>query len=68
MKTLLSFVAFTALVLTSSFTVSTQKQANAQQTAASFNYLRVHRQGQTGAGLSWSVSDPQISYFVVERS
>lgn len=68
MKTLFSFLALMALVVTSSFTVTTQEQTNAAQTFSCFNYIRVHKQGKNDASLSWAVSNPQIAYFIVERS
>jgi hypothetical protein len=68
MKSILSILALTALIVTSSFTIENQQQLNHQQSAtSSFNYLRVHRQGKT-ISLTWSVNDPSILQFVVERS
>ena len=71
MKTLISYVAFAALVLMSSFTIDTQQKLNQQssQSAPSscFNYFRLHRQAQ-GVAMTWATSDNQIVQFVVEKS
>jgi hypothetical protein len=68
MKTLFSLLAFTALVLTSSFTVETQKEINAHMVNGSFSFFRVHRQGKDGVALNWAVSNPNVARFIVERS
>lgn len=71
MKTLISYVAFAALVLMSSFTIDTQQKLN-QQTQQSaptscFNYFRIHRQAQ-GVAMTWATSANDIVQFVVEKS
>ncbi len=69
MKTLLSYLVITALILTSSFTVNQQQQLNDHQSTNScFNNFRVHRQGKAGVSLNWSVTIPDIAGFEVERS
>ena len=73
MKTLISYFALAALILTSSFTIDTQQKLNEQPSAkqspqSCFNYFRVHRQGKAGVALTWSVSAPDVVSFVVERS
>lgn len=69
MKTLLSYLVVTALILTSSFTVNQQQQLNDQQSTNScFNNFRVHRQGKAGVSVNWSVTIPDIAGFEVERS
>jgi hypothetical protein len=67
MKTLISFAVLTVFVLTSSFTIDVQENINKQSTFNCFNYVRAHRQGK-GVSVSWSVSDPNIVSFAVERS
>lgn len=69
MKTLFSFLAIAALVLTSSFTVSEQQKLNEQSSAMfnCFNYVRAHRQGKNVV-VNWSATDPSIVQFTVERS
>jgi hypothetical protein len=67
MKTLLSYLALAALIITSSFTVNQQQQLN-QQSDNCFNSFRAHRQGKAGVSLVWTVSSSDITQFVVERS
>jgi hypothetical protein len=68
MKTLISFVVLSVFVLTSSFTIDAQQKINTHSKAFNcFDYLRLHRQGK-GISVNWSVSDPSIVSFVVERS
>jgi hypothetical protein len=67
MKTLISYVAVAALILTSSFTINVQEKLNQQPNANSFNYLRAHRQGKNVA-MTWSVNNLDVTGFVVERS
>jgi hypothetical protein len=66
MKTLISYVAFLALILTSSFTIDTQQQMN-EKASGCFSHFRLHRQAQ-GVGLNWAVSSPDVSQFLIERS
>jgi hypothetical protein len=68
MKTLISYVALTVFVLASSFTIDVQENLNHKPTYDCFNYLRAHRQGKAGVGLTWAVSSNDIVQFVVERS
>ena len=71
MKTLISYVAFAALVLMSSFTIDTQQKLNQQTTESAptscFNYFRIHRQAQ-GVAMTWATSATDIVQFVVEKS
>lgn len=67
MKTLISYLALTALILTSSFTVNQQQQLN-NQSENCFDSFRVHRQGKAAISLSWTVSSADINQFIVERS
>ncbi len=69
MKTLFSFLALAALVLTSSFTVNEQQQLNEQASATfnCFNFVRAHRQAKNVV-INWSVNDPSIVQFTIERS
>ena len=67
MKTLLSYLAVAALIITSSFTVSQQQQLTQKQSNNCFNSFRIHRQGK-GVTLTWTVSSSDITRFVVERS
>jgi hypothetical protein len=71
MKTLISYVAFAALVLMSSFTIDTQQKLNQHSQPASvtscFNYFRVHRQAQ-GVAMTWSTTANDIVQFVIEKS
>jgi hypothetical protein len=66
MKTLISYVAFLALILTSSFTIDTQQQMN-EKASGCFSHFRLHRQAQ-GVALNWAVSTADVSQFLVERS
>jgi hypothetical protein len=68
MKTLFSFLTIAVLVLTSSFTVANQQEANVNKAFSCFNYLRVHRQGKNDVAINWAVNSPQISMFILERS
>lgn len=68
MKTLFSFLAFAALVITSSFTVAQQQEVNVKQAFSCFNFMRVNRQGKNDVAINWAVNNPQISMFIVERS
>ena len=68
MKTIISVLTLTALVLTSSFTATSQQEVNKQLANGNFSYFRVHRQGKAGIGLTWAITTQQASYFVVERS
>ncbi|MES2881564.1 MAG: hypothetical protein V4676_05400 [Bacteroidota bacterium] len=68
MKTIISVLTLTALVLTSSFTATSQQEVNKQLANGSFSYFRAHRQGKAGIGLTWAITNQQASYFVVERS
>ncbi len=67
MKTLLSYLALTALILTSSFTVNQQQQLN-KQSENCFDSFRAHRQGKAAISLNWTVSSADINQFIVERS
>jgi hypothetical protein len=71
MKTLISYVAFAALVLMSSFTIDTQQKLNQEKHQAApsscFNYFRIHRQAQ-GVAMTWATSATDIVSFVVEKS
>ena len=68
MKTLMSYVALTALILTSSFTIHKQQELNTQTaTSGCFNYFRIHRQAHNVA-MSWAVNTPDVAQFSVERS
>lgn len=68
MKTIISILTLTALVLTSSFTATSQQEVNKQLANGSFSFFRAHRQGKAGIGLTWAVTTQQASYFIVERS
>jgi hypothetical protein len=67
MKTLISYFAFAALVITSSFTIDSQQKLNEQSTPSCFSFFRAHRQAQ-GAAMSWAVSTPDVVHFIIERS
>lgn len=49
------------------FCSKSQPQLISVKAAQSFGYFRVHRMGRD-ASLNWSVTDPAVSYFVIERS
>ena len=66
MKTLFSFLAVTALILTSSFTVNQQQQLNS--TTSCFDAFRVHRQGKANVDLTWATSGTDIVAVSIERS
>ena len=68
MKTLLSFVTVTALIIMSSFTVNQQQQLNNQSSNGCFDHFRAHRQGKAGIQLTWVVSTPGVVGYSVERS
>ena len=65
MKTLISYVALAALILTSSFTIDTQQKLNQQLPC--FNYLRAHRQAKNVA-MTWGINSSDVVQFAVERS
>jgi hypothetical protein len=67
MKTLISFVAVSAFILMSSFTIDVQQHLNHQSTSNCFNYFRTHRQGK-GIAMDWSVSATDVVQFIVEKS
>jgi hypothetical protein len=66
MKTLISYVAFLALILTSSFTIDTQQQMN-EKASGCFSTFRVLRQAE-GVTLNWVVSTADVSQFMIVRS
>jgi hypothetical protein len=66
MKTLISYVAFLALIITSSFTIDTQQQMN-EEASRSFSHFRLQKQAQ-GVELNWAVSNLDVSQFLIERS
>lgn len=68
MKTLMSYFAIAALIITSSFTVNNQQQLNNQSVNGCFDQFRGHRQGKAAITLSWRVACSDIVQFVVERS
>jgi hypothetical protein len=68
MKTILSYLAVAALIITSSFTVNKQQQLNQQQSDNCFSSFRAHRQGKAGVTSAWTVSSNDIVQFIVERS
>jgi len=73
MKTLMSCIAVTALIVMSSFTVNQQQQSNEEATVQQsvnncFSNFRVHKQGKRTISLNWAVAAPDVSQFVVERS
>jgi hypothetical protein len=67
MKTLISYVAVAALILTSSFTMNVQQKLNEQATVSGFNYLRAHRQAKNVV-VTWSVNSTDVVTFAVLRS
>lgn len=67
MKTLLSCIAFTAIIFMSSFTISQQKELNSSYDS-SFTGFKAHRQGKAAIALDWSVNSTDITQFIVERS
>ena len=67
MKTLISYVAVAALILTSSFTMNVQQKLNEQATVSGFNYLGAHRQTKTVV-VTWSVNSTDVVTFAVLRS
>ena len=67
MKTLMSYLAVFALVLTSSFTINTQQKLNEKKATESFNHVRVHRQGKNVV-VAWTVTTNDIAGFSIERS
>jgi hypothetical protein len=67
MKTLISFVAVSAFILMSSFTLDVQQNLNHQLTSNCFNYFRTHRQGK-GVAMTWAAATNDVVEFVVERS
>jgi hypothetical protein len=68
MKTLVSYLAITALIVASSFTVSQQKELNQNKGTDCFSRINVHRNGKADVAITWSVSSADITQFVVERS
>jgi hypothetical protein len=68
MKTILTF-AFVAFLAVTTSAVATNVHPSYTQSPANscFNYFRAHRQANA-AGLLWSVNQPGITSFVVERS
>jgi hypothetical protein len=68
MKTLLSFLTVTALIVMSSFTVNQQQQLNSRASDGCFEQFQAHRQGKAGILVTWAVSDPGVVGFSVERS
>lgn len=68
MKALVSYLAVAALIVASSFTVNQQKQLNQQSVNSCFSRFNVHRAGKANIELTWTVSSPDISQFLVERS
>jgi hypothetical protein len=68
MKTILSYLAVAALIVTSSFTVNQQQQLNQPSADNCFSHFRVHRQGKAGVSVNWNVTSADINRFVVERS
>jgi hypothetical protein len=68
MKALVSYLAVAALIVASSFTVSQQKQLNQHSVNSCFSRFNVHRAGKSNVELTWTVSAPGITQFVVERS
>jgi len=69
MKTVPFLALFAFLTLTSSYfsTVISAPVHKTFTTAGTFSHFRVHRQGNAVA-LSWAVSSPDVTQFVVERS
>jgi hypothetical protein len=68
MKALFSYMAVAALIVASSFTVNKQKELNQQSVTNCFARFNVHRAGKANIQLTWTVSSPDISTFVVQRS
>ncbi|HEX6333713.1 MAG TPA: hypothetical protein VFZ78_05775 [Flavisolibacter sp.] len=68
MKTIISFVALSAMILTSSFTINVQENLNKQSTQNCFDYFRAHRAGKAAVAMMWGVSANDIVQFAVERS
>ena len=69
MKTLMSCLALTALIVMSSFTVNQQQQLNQEQSSnGCFSNFRAHREGKAGVTLNWAIATPDVVQFVVERS
>jgi hypothetical protein len=67
MKTLMSYLAVFALILTSSFTINTQQNLNKKNGTGCFNHVRVHRQGKNVV-TAWAVTSNDIVGFSIERS
>jgi hypothetical protein len=68
MKALVSYLAVTALIVASSFTVGNQKQLNQQSVTSCFSRFNVHRAGKSDIEITWAVSDGNVAQFQVERS
>jgi len=68
MKALVSYLAVAALIVASSFTVSQQKQLNQKSVNSCFTRFNVHRAGKANIEITWAVSVPGITQFVIERS
>ena len=68
MKALVSYLAVTALIVASSFTVGNQKQLNQQSVTSCFSRFNVHRAGKSDIEITWAVSDGTVTQFQVERS
>ncbi len=69
MKTIPFLALFATLILTSSY-VSTVIASPAETTVQvnnGFDHFRIHRQGNDVA-LSWAVSAPGVTSFIIERS
>lgn len=68
MKALVSYLAVAALIVASSFTAANQKQLNGQSVNNCFSRFNVHRAGKSNIEITWSVSEANITEFVIERS
>ena len=68
MKALFSYMAVAALIVASSFTFNKQKELNQQSVTNCFARFNVHRAGKANIELTWTVSSPDISQFVIQRS
>ncbi len=68
MKTIPFVALFALLILTSSYVSTVIETPSTKEVSVNdFNHFRIHRQGN-GVALSWAVSIPNVSHFIVERS
>lgn len=68
MKTLISYVAVSAFILMSSFTIDVQQHLNQKSPSGCFSYFRAHRQGHAAITMNWAVTSTDVVAFEIERT